>query len=171
MSHPPRIATTANVIWTLLLLVVAPMLGACSGGSEERGRIKVRSSQVVGIYELRTDTGSERLEIKQDGTYLQDIVSDSQVVHHNGKWRIKNHFLDGSELALDDASSHLSMYVHDRSGKIGLARNEVAEWYYDSNSLTRVSRYSFTAIPNAFIFRYMWLRSRPRTSAVRLTLP
>ena len=31
--------------------------------------------------------------------------------------------------------------------------------------------YSFTAIPSVFIFRYKWERSRPSTSAVRLTLP
>ncbi len=31
--------------------------------------------------------------------------------------------------------------------------------------------YSFTAIPSAFILRYMWLRSSPSASAVRLTLP
>ena len=37
--------------------------------------------------------------------------------------------------------------------------------------LSGTRHYSFTAIPSAFILRYMWLRSRPSTSAVRLTLP
>lgn len=31
--------------------------------------------------------------------------------------------------------------------------------------------YSFTAMPSVFILRYRWLRSKPRTSAVRVTLP
>ena len=130
-----------------LRMVAASVLGsvlvACSGGSEEVGRIRVTPAQVAGVYQL----GSERLELKTDGTYVQDDISESQSLHHTGQWRIVNHFLDGSEVLLinaaitapatpEDKNPHLAfgdlqMYVHKRSGKVALARNEVAEWYYD----------------------------------------
>jgi hypothetical protein len=130
-----------------LRMVAASVLGfvlvACSGGSEEVGRIRVTAAQVGGVYQL----GSERLELKTDGTYVQDAISESQSLHHTGQWRILNHFLDGSEVLLinaaitppatpEDKNTHLAfgdlqMYVHSRSGKVALARNEVAEWYYD----------------------------------------
>jgi hypothetical protein len=123
--------------------VLGSVLVACSGGSEEVGRIRVTPAQVAGVYQL----GSERLELKTDGTYVQDDISESQSLHHTGQWRIVNHFLDGSEVLLinaaitapattEDKDPHLAfgdlqMYVHKRSGKVALARNEVAEWYYD----------------------------------------
>jgi len=123
--------------------VLGSVLVACSGGSEEVGRIRVTPAQVAGVYQL----GSERLELKTDGTYVQDDISESQSLHHTGQWRIVNHFLDGSEVLLinaaitapatpEDKNPHLAfgdlqMYVHKRSGKVALARNEVAEWYYD----------------------------------------
>lgn len=131
-----------------LRMVAASVLGsvliACSGGSEEVGRIRITPAQVAGVFQL----GSERLELKTDGTYVQDTISESQSLHHTGQWHIVSHFLDGSEVFLinaaitpartppEDKKPHLAfgdlrMYVHNRSGKVALARNEVAEWYYD----------------------------------------
>jgi hypothetical protein len=91
--------------------------------------------------------GTERLELSADGTYVQDTIFHSQPVRHTGRWRIENHLFEGSQVVLDDAaivpaglpgddsptlqSGHLPMWVHDRSGKVQLARNEVAEWYYE----------------------------------------
>ena len=107
------------------------------------GRIRVTSSEVAGIYK----SGAERLELQANGTYVQDIVSDSQRLHHTGQWRILNRFLDGSEVLLVNAAvvspatpedkkpyavfGDLEMYVHKRSGRVALARNEVADWYYE----------------------------------------
>jgi hypothetical protein len=78
---------------------------------------------------------------------LPDNISESQPLHHTGQWRIVNHFLDGSEVLLTNAAvtapatpedknprlafGDLAMYAHNRSGKVALARNEVAEWYYE----------------------------------------
>ena len=123
--------------------VLGSVLAACSGGSEEVGRIRVTPSEVAGIYKL----GSERLELKPDGTYIQDAISEPPQLHHTGKRRIVNHFLDGSEVLLINAAiipaatpedkdsrlvfGDLPMYTHNRSGKVALARNEVAEWYYE----------------------------------------
>ena len=42
-----------------------------------------------------------------------------------------------------------------------------AEWVTANESVC----YSFGAIPSAFILRYRWLRSRPSSSAARVTLP
>ena len=141
MPHHLRLKRT--VLVTLagvqLAMICAPV--ACSGGSEEVGRIRVTPAQVAGIYKL----GSERLELKPDGTYLQETISEP--LHHTGQWRIVNHFLDGIEVVLvnaaitppatpEDKNPHLAfadlpMYAHNHSGKVALARNEVAEWYYD----------------------------------------
>jgi hypothetical protein len=60
---------------------------ACSagGGSEEQGRVRVTPEQVVGLYELKLDKGSERLELKADGTYIQDGIIYSRPLHHRGQ--------------------------------------------------------------------------------------
>ena len=48
---------------------------------------------------------------------------------------------------------------------------EFQNFQLSGESANTATGYSFTVIPSAFILRYMWLRSRPSTSAVRLTLP
>src|ERR1700719_4431594 len=87
-----------------VLLGVSLTLAGCSGGSEEEGRIRDTPAQVVGVYELKLDKGTDRLEIKADGTYAQDTVSQTRPVHHTGQWHIRNHFFDGSEVILLDAA-------------------------------------------------------------------
>ena len=130
-----------------VLLGAALTLVGCSGGSEEEGRIRVTPAQIVGAYELKLDQGAERLELKADGTYTQDTVSQTHSVHHTGQWHIRKHFFDGSEVILLDAAiissatpsnqnpqvgfGELPMYAHERSGRVALARNEVADWYYE----------------------------------------
>lgn len=129
------------------LLAAVCALVACSSGSEEQGRVRVTPTQVIGLYELKLDSGVERLEIRSDGSYFQDTVSDSQPLHHSGRWKIVSHFLDGSEVLLlnavvtspmtpNDKSPRVgfgdvSLNAHSRSGQIVLARNEVADWYYE----------------------------------------
>src|SRR5262249_35425707 len=88
---PMRGRSTLSIAAVLLL---GSALAGCSAGSEEVGRIRVKPAQVAGIYQL----GSERLEIKLDGTYTQDIISEAQPLHHEGRWRMVNHFLNGSEV-------------------------------------------------------------------------
>lgn len=122
-------------------------LVGCSGGSEEQSRVRVKHAQVVGTYELKLDQGSERLELRTDGIYVQDTRSNGQPSRHTGQWKLKAHFLNGSEIILLNAaitfsatpldkkprpdSGDLAMYVHNRSGKVDLARNEVAASYYE----------------------------------------
>jgi hypothetical protein len=85
---------------TAAVIVLGSALFSCSGGSEERGRIRVTTSQVAGVYK----SGSERIELQPNGTYIQEIDSNAQPLQHSGRWRIVNHFLDGSEVFLIDAA-------------------------------------------------------------------
>src|ERR1700675_4901742 len=85
-----------SALKTAAASVFGCVLVACNGGSEEVGRIRVTPSEVAGIYQ----SGAERLELQANGTDAQDLVSDSQRLHHTGQWRILNHFLDGSEVPL-----------------------------------------------------------------------
>jgi hypothetical protein len=103
----------------------------------------VKRAQVIGVYEATFDNGSERLELKGNGTYVQDFTSKSRPFHHTGQWHLENDFLDGSEVILANAAmseddearplafGELGLYTHDRAGKVALARNEVADWYYE----------------------------------------
>jgi hypothetical protein len=143
MRWQSTLKTAAVVTLEFVVLGAICTLVACSGGSEEEGRIHVTPAEVAGVYKL----GSERLELQPNGTYVQDDVSDSPPLHHTGRWRILNHFLDGSEVLLinaavfspttpEDKHPHLGfgdlpMYTHKRSGKVALARNEVGDWYYE----------------------------------------
>ena len=83
---------------------MALTLAGCTGGSEEEGRIRVTPAQVIGLYELKLDKGSERLELKADGTYIQDTASQTRPVHRTSQWLIQSHFFDGSEVILFDAA-------------------------------------------------------------------
>lgn len=110
----------------------------------DEGSIRVKPSQVVGVYVAKFDNGgSERLELIEGGTYLQDFTSGSRSFHHSGRWHIENGFLDGSEVVLANAFvseednarplgfGELNLFTHNHSGKVALARNEVAGWYYE----------------------------------------
>jgi hypothetical protein len=139
--------TAVVVALEAALLGAALTLTGCSGGSEQQGRIRVTPAQVIGVYELKLDKGMERLELKADGTYAQDTASRTGPAHHTGQWHIQNHLFSGSEVILLDAAvmppstpsdknpqlgfGELSMFAHERSGRVALARNEVADWYYE----------------------------------------
>jgi hypothetical protein len=143
MRHRLRLKMALLVTIAGILLAMICALVACSAGSEEVGRIRVTPAQVAGIYRL----GSERLELKPDGTYIRETISEPQPLHHTGQWRIVNHFLDGSEVLLINAAiappttpedknpqltfGDLPMFAHNRFGKVALARNEVGDWYYE----------------------------------------
>ena len=158
MRWPSAPKTTVAVFLGRVLLGAMCTVAACSGGSEEVDRVRVTPAEVAGVYKLQSERlelqpngtyklGSERLELQPNGTYVQDMLSNSQPLHHTGRWRILNHFWDGSEVLLINAAvisletpadkrlhlgyGDLPMYAHKRSGKIALARNEVADLYYE----------------------------------------
>jgi hypothetical protein len=133
----------AGISASLLSMALMFNLTACSSEPDVPGRLRVTAKQVIGSYKF----GSDRLELKSDGTYTQDIAFDTQQLHRTGYWEIMNHFVDGTEVLLIDAAitaptlpngnnhglifGDLPMYVHLHSGKIALARNEIAQWYYE----------------------------------------
>ena len=106
MLRPLRLKTAALMTLQCVLLggALTLTLVGCSSGSEEEGRIRVTPAQIVGVYELKLNKGTELLELKADGTYTQDTVSQTGPVHHTGQWRIKKHLFDGSEVILLNAA-------------------------------------------------------------------
>jgi len=58
------------------VIVLGAVLGGCSGGSEETGRIHVSAAQVAGVYKL----GPERVELRADGTYVQKIDAHVRMI-------------------------------------------------------------------------------------------
>lgn len=131
---------TACVSCGIVLVSPGGFLG-CGGG--EPGRIHIDQSRAVGVYEAPFKNGKERLELKSDGTYVQDFVSKTRPFQHTGNWHIDNHLFGGSDIILsnamvdeDDEARPLGvgdcrLNVHDHSGKVALARNEVMDWYYE----------------------------------------
>lgn len=119
------------------------LLAGCHTRDADEGSVRVTRAQLIGVYETSSTTVSESLELKDDGTYVQDFTSKTPPLRHTGRWRMENLFLDGSEVVLVNAAlsdndaarprsfGDLNLYTHDRSGKVALARNEVADWYYE----------------------------------------
>jgi hypothetical protein len=126
---------------TILAAVLCPILQLAGCGGQ--GRIRVERSQLVGSYVTNLDKGSERLELKDDGSNLQEVISPSRPFHHVGQWHVENHLLNGSDVILskavvsedDDKNpvriGDIILNVHDHSGHVALARNEAMDWYYE----------------------------------------
>lgn len=129
--------------WKKIVLVGCSILGGILGCQGERGRIRIDRAQATGVYEARFRNGTERLELKSDGTYLQRFASQTRPFQQAGKWYIESHVFGGSDIILvnakvgeEDESRPLDvgdcrLNVHDRSGKLALARNEAMDFYYD----------------------------------------
>jgi len=126
-----------------VLVAMTCILAGCHARDADEGSVRVKPEQVIGIYEAHFPNGSEHLELRKGGTYVQDFTSKSRPFHHEGRWHIENELLDGSKVVLADAAvteqdevrplafGELNLYTHDHSGKLALARNEVADWYYE----------------------------------------
>jgi hypothetical protein len=124
---------------TLILLCTSLVLVSCS---DEPGRSRADASQLQGTYLAKFDHGQERLELKADGTYLQEFFGPAGPVRHTGVWQLEHRFFDGTDVSLvealvseDDfpAKKRLGMRnlnVHRRNGEFALALNESADWYY-----------------------------------------
>lgn len=134
------------------------LLVACHTRDGDEGSIRVKQEQVIGVYAIEIADGWERLELKRDGTFIQEFTSKTHTYRHTGHWRLEDEFLDGSAVVLADAvtSNHsvadkiatnhsaagkeevqpqsigeLTLYTHDHQGKTALALNEIADWYYE----------------------------------------
>ena len=125
-----------------MLLCLGTLLFA--GGCGQRDRKRAKSEEVVGAYRTSFETGEEQLDLRSDGTFVQNFHSSHQSIHHTGMWRLEQHFWDGTHVVLIDAvlseddsgnvpertgTRTLNVYIH--SGRLALALNEVADWYYE----------------------------------------
>lgn len=114
-----------------------------AGCGQDPGRVRANQGEVVGSCVAKFRTGQERLELKEDYTYVQVFVSEKRSINHTGRWKLEDHFLDGSDIVLmsvvvseDDQEGAAEQIgdrifnVHRRSGRLALALNEPADWYF-----------------------------------------
>jgi hypothetical protein len=114
-----------------------------TGCGDDPGHVRAKQTEVVGSYDAKFRMGRERLELKEDHTYVQVFASEKRSINHVGRWKLEDHFLDGSDIVLtssvvseDDlegAPERLGdriLNVHRRSGRLALALNEPADWYF-----------------------------------------
>lgn len=121
----------------LLWLTATCLLLAVAGCS---GRAQASDQELVGTYVTDTDTGREELVLHPDKTYIQTFSSTKRHFVNRGAWEASRLFFEGTEVQLrqanvsEDESSDryggLMLQVHREHGKVKLARNEAADWYY-----------------------------------------
>jgi hypothetical protein len=122
----------------LLWIILSVLSSACRS---EPGRVHAEAEQLVGVYEAQFDKGKERLELKSDGTYVQDFQNLQSSLSHSGRWEATNHFLGATDIILENAilsenntaaqrTGTRILNVHRRSGKLELALNEAADWFF-----------------------------------------
>ena len=121
-----------NTIQAHVLDKLSVVVGDMPDSNDRHAEFGVRSG-------VTTFDTVERIVCRECG---EDAVRVVEGVHA-GQWRIENLFLDGSEVVLSNAAlseddgtrplafGELRLYTHDRSSNVALARNEVADWYYE----------------------------------------
>lgn len=104
-------------------------------------RVRASDGHLVGTYVTSTNTGKEELTLRSDGTYVQAFSSPRKQFTNRGTWKSSYLFLDGTQIELrranlsedveSDRYGDLMLQVHRENGRLKLARNESADWYYD----------------------------------------
>jgi hypothetical protein len=126
-------------------------------GCGEPGRARVSNRELVGEYvmefgpnfvttgqQVAADRAKEQLTLNEDKTYTQTFSSATRNFTNHGTWKTSNEFLGGTEIELSGAiltendpfdsqlrHGFLNLQVHREKGKLRLARNEVADSYFD----------------------------------------
>jgi hypothetical protein len=107
-------------------------------GCGEPGRVRVSDRELVGDYVTEVAQGKEQLTLKPDKTYVQVFSSSIRQLTNRGTWKSSDDFLGGTEVELTgatisegDPSDSLYLQVQRENGKLKLARNEAADWYYE----------------------------------------
>lgn len=108
--------------------------------------MRVSDRQLVGNFVTEIANGKEQLTLKPDQTYTQSFSSSTRQFTNRGTWKLSDEFLRGTDIELtgaivsfseDDPSTYgskrgvLNLQVHRENGKLRLARNEAADWYYE----------------------------------------
>jgi hypothetical protein len=117
------------------------LLSTLLGCSDE---VRVSDSQLFGTWLTNTNTGAERLAWLPDGTYVQTFTSPKKQFTNRGTWKSSTQFLGGSEIEVSNANisedepanspfrrGDLMLQVYRLDGKLKLARNAAADWYYE----------------------------------------
>ena len=113
------------------------------GCGEEEGKVHAKKEELTGAYQTKFQKGIEELELRRDSSYVQSFVTNGTTSQHSGTWKVEDHFLGGTDVILvgavvsEDAPPETvekigdrTLNVHRRSGKLALALNEVADWYF-----------------------------------------
>ncbi len=127
-----------HVATTIALSVLALVLSACG----EQGHVRVRVAALPGTYVASFQSGKEHLILRSDGTYEQSFSSPTRSSVNRGKWEPHYVLLEGTDIELLGAncsednpalagSCQRNLNVHRERGKLKLALNEAADWYYD----------------------------------------
>ncbi len=101
------------------------------------------NEELSGTYVTQFALGKEQLSLLPDKTYVQVFSSPTRKFTNRGSWRTSNGFFEGTVVQLErayiseDSSDsavkygYLRLIVHRENGKVRLARNEAADWYYE----------------------------------------
>jgi hypothetical protein len=140
-----------------IYLAASALILFALAGCGEPGRARVSDRELVGKYVMEfgvtfVTTGQrvaamrakEQLILNQDKTYTQTFSSATRNFTNHGKWETSNKLLGGTEIELtgfilseDDPSDSrvkpgfLNLQIHRENGTLRLARNEVADSYYN----------------------------------------
>lgn len=120
-----------------LVLATLPLVG-CS----DKGRVRVSDKDLVGTYVTEFTSGKEQLVLRSDRTYEQVFSSAKRGFTNQGKWKSEYVLLEGTDVLLIGANCsedhpavtgtcERNLNVHSEKGRLKLALNEAADWYYD----------------------------------------
>lgn len=107
------------------------------------------------------DALSERIEETDIRSSLAVLVSVEAAFRVDFEYRCRKR--------LKDKVSRSFRALNKVKKRVSLDEDIFQAWSGSSTEARGI--HSFTAIPSVFILRYRWLRSKPSTSAVRVTLP
>jgi len=121
------------IVLSVLLLTLA--------GCGAKGHVRVRDAELPGTYVTDFQSGKEQLVLRSDETYDQVFSSPTRSFKNRGKWQSHYILLEGTDIELLGANCSedsavtggcsRNLNVHRESGKLKLALNEAADWYYD----------------------------------------
>ena len=115
---------------------------ALMSGCGTKGHVHVRDAEVSGTYVTDFHMGKEQLILRSDKTYDQVFSSAGRSFKNHGKWESHYILLEGTDIELLDANCtednptaigpcQRNLNVHRAGGKLKLALNETADWYFD----------------------------------------
>lgn len=121
----------------LLLFALVALLG-CG----EKGRVRVSDKELPGTYVTSFETGKEQLILHSDKTYEQIFSSPTKKFTNRATWETKYVLLEGTDVGLIHANCsedrpaqapdcYRNLNVHREGGRLKLALNEAADWYYE----------------------------------------